>query len=397
MRLQGVWELRHCRRCAIPREAGETEERGGRGRREAVADEFGERERSRCRGAQRADQLAGGGERLQARRRGRRRRPRRRAAAAASRRRGRLRRRARRRASPGRRRRPRGRRWRRSTAAATRCGAARRGPRARRSRTCRPPASASPRGRSDRHRRSPGSCGRQGRRRTRRAPDRCPPTAAGPAPTREASAEAGTEGRARALVHHRRRFGTKVKPGGLRDRLSSSTASRPSGYSGAGEDSPYRRSDPRGRPAGARQPPTPTSSSRCKPANLAKLQLTLSGLDEASYARVNKLAATYPRRSVKYVIEHAKRRTQSTTGSTSISEVGPAPSRASNGPTRTTTRRSGSRRGSRAAPPRSTTASSAATGSCWSAGTRTPPPAPPGSASSTATASTTRPTCTSRW
>jgi hypothetical protein len=60
-----------------------------------------------------------------------------------------------------------------------------------------------------------------------------------------------------------------------------------------------------------------------KPANLAKLKLTLSGLDQASYDRLNQLAGTYPRRSVKYVIEHAKRRTQPATGSTSISEVGP--------------------------------------------------------------------------
>jgi hypothetical protein len=58
-------------------------------------------------------------------------------------------------------------------------------------------------------------------------------------------------------------------------------------------------------------------------AELAQMQLTLSGVDEASYARLNQLAATYRRRSVKYVIEHAKRPTQSTSGSKSITEVGP--------------------------------------------------------------------------
>ena len=60
-----------------------------------------------------------------------------------------------------------------------------------------------------------------------------------------------------------------------------------------------------------------------KPANVAKLKLRLSGLDQASYARVKRLARTYPRRSVKYVVEHAKRPTQSAAGSTSVSEVGP--------------------------------------------------------------------------
>jgi len=60
-----------------------------------------------------------------------------------------------------------------------------------------------------------------------------------------------------------------------------------------------------------------------KPANVAKLKFRLSGLNPASYARVKRLARTHPRRSVKYVVEHAKRRTQSASGSTSISEVGP--------------------------------------------------------------------------
>jgi hypothetical protein len=60
-----------------------------------------------------------------------------------------------------------------------------------------------------------------------------------------------------------------------------------------------------------------------EPANVAKLKFKLSGLNATSYGRVKRLAATYPRRSVKYVVEHAKRPTQSASGSTSISEVGP--------------------------------------------------------------------------
>ena len=53
------------------------------------------------------------------------------------------------------------------------------------------------------------------------------------------------------------------------------------------------------------------------------LTWTKHGLDAGAYARLDNLAKTFPRRDLKYVLEHPRQTTQSAAGSPSLRQVGP--------------------------------------------------------------------------
>ena len=53
------------------------------------------------------------------------------------------------------------------------------------------------------------------------------------------------------------------------------------------------------------------------------LTWTKHGLDAGAYARLDNLAKTFPRRDLKYVLEHPRQTTQSAAGSPSLGQVGP--------------------------------------------------------------------------
>jgi hypothetical protein len=59
-----------------------------------------------------------------------------------------------------------------------------------------------------------------------------------------------------------------------------------------------------------------------KPVPTNGLTWTRHGLDAASYARLDQLAKTFPRRNLKFVLEHPRQTTQAATGSPSLGQVG---------------------------------------------------------------------------
>jgi hypothetical protein len=70
-------------------------------------------------------------------------------------------------------------------------------------------------------------------------------------------------------------------------------------------------------------PPAVAQADSFQPAPVTGVTWTKHGLDAAAYARLDNLAKTFPRRDVKYVLEHPKQTTQSAAGSPSLGQVGP--------------------------------------------------------------------------